>query len=127
MFNMPTNSKGGCGMGWAVLRRSLTAGFILGVAICFANAPRETAGASLAAIRLVPDVASPQPVGTTITWSVSNSSPDIWKYRLRLGLEDEPLRVMYDFSPRLTFPWTPIENGRYTVLLTAHNPVTGAV
>ncbi|MGH2543190.1 MAG: aryl-sulfate sulfotransferase, partial [Ardenticatenaceae bacterium] len=67
-------------------------------------------------VDLVADLPSGQPVGTTITWTVSSDAPGPLSYRFSVGRVGEPLRLMYDYSAQNVFPWTPIEDGLYLVL-----------
>ncbi len=80
-----------------------------------------------AAVDLLPNVPSGQPVGTTITWTVTTDSPDPTSYRLLVALRGQPLRVMYDFSPKSAFEWTPIEDGIHNIVLAARDDTSGTI
>ncbi|MCH7744490.1 MAG: aryl-sulfate sulfotransferase [Chloroflexi bacterium] len=76
---------------------------------------------------LVSDLPSPQPVGTTITWTVLPPEPELFDYRLSVSPINEPLRVMYDFYFRTEFEWTPIEDGEYLIQLAVMEKEEGAI
>ena len=78
-------------------------------------------------VSLVSDLPSPQVVGTTITWTADASEVDPVTYRLSVGQGLDPLRVMYDFGTRDVFPWTPIEDGTYSIVLSAREPSSGEI
>ena len=82
-------------------------------------------------VTLEPDLPSPQPVGTTITWTVTYSGIDPVDYRLSIRFvddaPDEPLRVMYDFRSNNVFEWTTIEDGDYIIEATVRNLDTGDI
>ncbi|MFQ5740560.1 MAG: aryl-sulfate sulfotransferase [Acidobacteriota bacterium] len=80
---------------------------------------------AMADIQLVPDLASGQPVGTIINWTVTATGIDPMDYRLSIAPTGETLRIMYDFSPTNVFEWAPIEEREYRLLATARNLTTG--
>ena len=72
-------------------------------------------------VGLTADLPSPQPVGTSIVWTPVAKDSDPLEYRLRLWHPREGFKTVYDFGPRKRFAWTPINDGRYTVVLSAKN------
>ena len=97
-------------------RRVCVAALLAAIAI-IAEWPRVTAQSLPTVTANLP---SGQPVGTRITWQVSNGAPG-QRYRLRgtlLGIT----RVFSDFNVRQTFIWTPSENGTYQLQWTVQNP-----
>lgn len=79
-----------------------------------------TRGTTVVTATLSPDLPSGQPVGTTVRWSVTSGAAAP-RFRLSVGRLGEPLRVMYDYSDRSTFDWTPIEQGLYLVRATVRD------
>lgn len=77
-------------------------------------------------LRLAPDLGSPQLVGTTITWRIG--SPDAARdQRLWAQPVGGRLQLVYDYSDRTEFPWTPLDAGSYHVVLEARDRGTGSV
>ncbi|MFQ5740183.1 MAG: aryl-sulfate sulfotransferase [Acidobacteriota bacterium] len=76
---------------------------------------------------LVPDLPSGQLVGTTITWTVTATSPNPLDYRFSVAWEGGPVRVMYDFRAGNQFQWTPIEDGNYSLIASVRDLSTGQV
>ncbi|MFQ5741904.1 MAG: aryl-sulfate sulfotransferase, partial [Acidobacteriota bacterium] len=99
------------------MRRS----FVLALMILSGSVP------AMADIQLVPDLASGQPVGTLIHWTVTATGINPMDYRLSIASSGETLRIMYDFSPENVFEWAPIEERNYQVLATARNRITGEI
>ena len=60
-------------------------------------------------IRLVSNVASPQPVGTVIGLMprVQDPAPAMYVYRYTVSVNGGPQRMLRDFSQELTFTWSP--------------------
>ena len=72
-------------------------------------------------IQLTSDLPSGQPVGTTITWTVTNNTLNIADYRLSVRRMGEPMRIHYDFSSKNVLTWTPLEDGEYQIVVTARD------
>jgi hypothetical protein len=68
------------------------------------------------ALDLVSDLPSPQLLGTTIHWQVVDAPP-VSDFRLMVlfNAPGETSHVMYDFSGKSTFEWTPMVEGSYVV------------
>jgi hypothetical protein len=71
-------------------------------------------------VSLSPNVSSPQPVGTTITWTATVSGdPDtspVYEYKFSANLTGSPTLYRRGFSPSNTFIWTPSSaDGAFTV------------
>jgi arylsulfate sulfotransferase len=77
-------------------------------------------------VALVSDLPSGQPVGTTITWTATATGTPPHTYRLSVARAGELPRVMYDYSSKSEFEWTPIDEGRYLVSASARDS-NGAV
>ena len=96
--------------------------WVLGVAALFA-----TPCLGINRVELTPSVPSPQPVGTSITWTAKPSG------LLTLGLDFQfsvssgsGFRVLQDFSPEKAFVWTPsAREGNFTVKVIARTLKTG--
>jgi hypothetical protein len=71
-------------------------------------------------ISLVPSEAAPQLVGERITWTatVSDGPADGLVYQFSDGPVHGPIHVVRDFSPDNHFTWTPMEEGRYQIMVT---------
>lgn len=97
----------------------------------FLAAPDTLAQAAPTAVSelviLTPDLPSGQMVGTLVTWTVTEDSPDPVDYAFRYGREDEPLHMMVDFSDKYIFPWAPLADGAYVVEARVRNLVTGEI
>jgi arylsulfate sulfotransferase len=97
------------------LRTLALAAAVSGVA---ARLPAQTAPS------LVADQPSPAPVGTMITWSaqVPETSPsDLW-FRFRAREAGGEFRVIRDYGPLSTLPWTSLDEGTYEVELSVKEP-----
>jgi arylsulfate sulfotransferase len=82
------------------------------------------------AFELVPNLPSPQPLGTTITWSVTGDPPqpgDKVDFRLavRPGVAGESTRIVYDYTKQRDFEWTPMQEMPYTVTAFVRNTTSG--
>ncbi len=69
------------------------------------------------AIQLVPDVPSPQQVGTETTWTVTPSGLDFLDFRFGVWRLEDGYRIMYDLGSKTVFEWTPMDEGYYLVIL----------
>jgi len=76
---------------------------------------------STATVTLVPDLPSGQPVGITITWTVTTIWSNPVDYRFSVAPSGERPKVMYDFCSQNEFKWTPIEDGTYVVVASVRN------
>lgn len=84
------------------------------------------------AFELVPSLPSPQPLGTTITWTVTGDPPqpgDVVDFRLmvRQLVAGETAHVVYDFALQRSFEWTPMEESVYLVTVIARNETSGEI
>lgn len=107
---------------------SAVASFLLVACIASAALAPTPAAAEAAddPLRLRSDLDSPQLVGTTITWRLE--SPDTaYDYRLGIARPGGPFQIVYDYSDRTAFPWTPLDAGSYHVVLEARNRQTHRV
>lgn len=77
------------------------------------------------AVMLIPDLPSGQLVGTPINWTISVDNKDPYLYRLSIGRQGEPMRIVYDYTPDSILPWVPIGDGLYIVEATVINQITG--
>jgi arylsulfate sulfotransferase len=64
---------------------------------------------------LVSNVPTRQPVGTTVTWTATATGTPPYTYRLSVARVGESPRVMYDYSSKNEFDWTPVDEGRYLI------------
>ena len=76
---------------------------------------------------LTPDVPSNQIAGTSIRWTASFPDATLKDYRFSVAVTGKNMQILKDFSPVRTFVWTPLENGSYTVRVTARNRETHKV
>src|SRR5947207_3588 len=94
---------------------------VLGFAALISNA----SGAGLS-VRLLPSMASPQPVGTVIGLfpRVENAATGMQVFRYSVSVDGGPLHVVRDFSQQKEFVWRPqlYEHGA-TVRVTVRNNV----
>jgi hypothetical protein len=86
-------------------------------------------GVSYAAVEveLTPSSPSPQPVGTTVTWTAeaSDTEPGILDYQFSVLTPTAGFIVVRDFSPSNSFEWTPSEReGEYQIRVIARNVST---
>ncbi len=68
--------------------------------------------------------ASPQPVGTTITWTatVSDTASGGHELQFRVATNGRPAAIVRDYSPVASFQWTPSKTeGTYTIRVVARN------
>jgi arylsulfate sulfotransferase len=85
-------------------------------------------GGSVArAATLASDLPSPQPAGTTITFTIGGANEATELYRLSVGSanEPEPIGVVYDYSRNNVLEWTVIDPGTYRVVGATLNTKTG--
>ena len=73
---------------------------------------------------LTPDVPSNQAAGTSIRWTASFPDATLKDYRFSVAVTGKNMQILKDFSPVRNFVWTPLENGSYTVRVTARNRET---
>ena len=72
--------------------------------------------------------ASPQPVGTTITWTatVSDTASGGHELQFRVAANGRPAAIVRDYSPVTSFQWTPSKTeGTYIIRVVARNLSTG--
>ncbi|MBS1854713.1 MAG: aryl-sulfate sulfotransferase [Acidobacteria bacterium] len=90
--------------------------------------PVDAARAQSLTVSLVPTVASPAPVGTTVKWTVavSGNSGNL-RYRFRVRPAGMPFHVVRDFSPEPTLGWTAAQHeGLYEIEAAVRDTATGA-
>jgi hypothetical protein len=75
----------------------------------------QAAGPTPAGVALKANLASGQPVGTTITWTASSTGLGNPVYRFSVGTPGGPSHVVRDFSLSPTFSWTPMHEGVYSL------------
>jgi len=82
-------------------------------------APPPPANSPPTASGLMSDKASPQGVGTTITWTCSasdlDSDPILYRFWVQLGSEYGPWIIAQDYSSSNTWIWTPTDAMSYGV------------
>jgi hypothetical protein len=77
-------------------------------------------------VSLVPNLSSPQPVGTSITWTATVSGdPDtspVYEYEFSANLTGSPILIRRGYSHLNTFTWTPSSaDGAFTAGVTVKN------
>ncbi len=95
----------------------------LGVAITLA-----LTGTSFATpvVSLAPSLASPQPVGTVITWTATASDTDQGTLMYSFYVGGQTLALVRDYGYLNTFPWNPpLQEGNYQVQVIVRNNTTG--
>jgi arylsulfate sulfotransferase len=78
--------------------------------------------------QFVPSLSSPQPVGTTITWTVAakDTNPGPLTYRFSVGYRGQTSHVVRDFALPNSFQWTPyLTEGIYTIEVIARDLASG--
>lgn len=77
-------------------------------------------------VTLIPNVASSQPVGKSITWTaqVTDSVPVVYRFTVSSTPSGPPV-IMRDFSPKNTFTMALLHEGTYQVQVTAKEGYTG--
>lgn len=106
---------------WFVLFASL----MLFASNAFAQETLTTAPETV--VTLTPDLASGQPVGTRVNWTISVDDGDPYLYKLSAGRIGEPMRVVYDYTPSNVLEWTNIENGLFIIEASVKNQNTGDI
>ncbi len=106
------------------MKRWMVIFLVMGLFLAAPDAPTQ-AGSEL--VTLTPDLPSGQPVGTIVTWTVTEDSPDPVDYAFRYSREGEPLHMMVDFSDKHVFPWAPLGDGVYEVEARVRNRVTDEI
>jgi arylsulfate sulfotransferase len=111
-------------LNYPIVRRNYVL-LILGVAITVA-----LAGTSFATptVTLASSLASPQPVGTVITWTATATDPDpgTLTYSFSVGVQGQTLPLVRDFGYTNSIPWNPpLQEGSYEVQVIARNDTTG--
>ena len=75
-------------------------------------------------VTLTPSPASPQPVGTVITWTatVSDTAPGTHEYQFSVGPAGGPLAIVHDFKLARTLAWAFSQTeGTYQVKVVVQN------
>ena len=70
---------------------------------------------SVTGVSVAPNLASGQPVGTTITWTANASDTVPLEYRFIVQLQGGPSLMARDYEPGNSFTWAPIQEGYYVV------------
>ncbi len=85
---------------------------ILGLA-AFASSPLS----AQIGVSLTPNLPSPQPVGTTVSWTaIATGGTGAYEYQFSAEGVSQPLQVRQDYSPLNTWSWTPSTlDGSFTV------------
>lgn len=81
------------------------------------------AGSAGAQISLSPDPPSGAPVGTQITWTANGTDGKF--YRFSVEHPDGSVMTARDFDIYPFFKWTPMDEGRYRISVTARDAATG--
>ncbi len=81
---------------------------------------------SVEAQQLISVLPSGQSVGTTVHRSVEPDTPG-FDFRLSASKLGSPSRVIYDFSEKSLWEWTPLEDGFYRVEASVRDIGTGVV
>lgn len=77
-------------------------------------------------VALQADHPSGQLAGTTVVWTaVASGSPKL-EYRFSVRSGDGPPAMVRDYDPSNRFAWTPTDEGRYVVQVTAREPPPSA-
>jgi arylsulfate sulfotransferase len=79
-------------------------------------------------VQLAPSPASPQPVGTIITWTatVSDSSAGAHEYQFTANRTGQPAAIVHDFNVTSSFQWAPCQSeGSFQIGVVARNTTTG--
>jgi arylsulfate sulfotransferase len=79
-------------------------------------------------VTLAASPASPQPVGTTVTWTatVSDTSTGTHELQFSVAQGSGPAAIVRDFHTSTSFQWTPsMTDGTYTISVVAKNINTG--
>src|SRR5215213_7284580 len=79
-------------------------------------------------VQLSPSLVSPQPVGTTVTWTatVTDTNPGAYDYMFSVSLSGGGNVAVRDFAAANSFKWTPSEReGSFDVRVIARNTTTG--
>src|SRR5580658_8580382 len=81
-------------------------------------------------VQLTPSPASPQPLGTVITWTAtatdSNPGPVTFKFELAMPGANPTFASISDYSLGNTLNWTPnIVSGTYQIRVTARDYLAG--
>jgi arylsulfate sulfotransferase len=79
-------------------------------------------------VTLAPSVASPQPVGTLITWTAtaSDTDPGTLMYSFYVGAQGQSLALVRDYGYLDSFPWNPpLQEGSFQVQVIVRNNSTG--
>lgn len=69
-----------------------------------------------AANSLTPDLPSGQPVGTTVTWTLTGNGSESERYRFNVEHLGGSVKLINDYRPDNVFKWTPIDEGTYVII-----------
>jgi|GEM_PF-323786 len=75
---------------------------------------------------LTAEPAAAQPAGATIRWLAAFPGSPVADYRFSVTRAGDAKRVIQDFSPARSVYWTPLQEGEYTVEVTAQDRATHA-
>lgn len=71
------------------------------------------------------DLPSGQPVGTTVTLTLSTDPGRAATYRLFVARPGLPARLLYDYGLQRRFEWTPLEEGDFLLIGTVRDEASG--
>jgi arylsulfate sulfotransferase len=89
--------------------------------LALVQVPLAQPAEAVAGLALNSSVPSGQPVGTRVVWTASVSGPATTVYRFSVAPPGGAFEVMRDFHPRSTFEWTPMDEGSYSIKVTARD------
>ena len=109
-------------MNYSTMHRNYVLLF-LGVAITLALTATSFA---TPVVSLAPSLASPQPVGTVITWTATASDTDQGTLMYSFYVGGQTLALVRDYGYLNSFPWNPpLQEGNYQVQVIVRNNTTG--
>lgn len=79
-------------------------------------------------VSLTSSLRTPQPVGTTVTWTATATDSDAGtkEYQFSVRLDSGSMQIVRDFHTTPSFQWTPsVAEGAYTIQVVAANTATG--
>jgi Arylsulfotransferase (ASST) len=106
------------------IRRMIIGGYMIAAGLLLGGAAMATPVVAVP----TPSVASPQPLGTTVTisYSATDTDPGTISYRVQVGIVgSSALSMLRDFSVANSFVFTPeLHSGNYRFVITARNNTT---
>jgi arylsulfate sulfotransferase len=108
-----------------LIRKLIVAGCVIATGSVLSGAAMATPVLAVPTTSL----ASPQPLGTsvTISYSATDTDPGVLAYRVQIGIVgSSTLSMMRDFNTQNSFLFTPeLHAGNYQIVITAYNNATG--